>query len=100
MTMTDRENNIFQTLAKSGIIGAAMSYLLLKKKERQTSSRSLAGAAILATYEANQVARQSNIPVYVEENGKLYAMGEKGQKSFIKDLPKPINNLSKKFKLV
>lgn len=98
--MTSKENEIFQSLISGGIIGAALGFLLSKNKERGTSLGALAGAAILATYEANKAAHLSSIPVYIEENRKLYSIDADGHKSFVKDIPKPTEKLAKKFKLV
>jgi len=59
----------------------------------------MAGAAILATYKANEKASAMKIPMYVEENGNLFQIQPDGSKHFIRKLEKPGIKLNEHFKL-
>lgn len=97
--MSNNDENIFQSLIAGGLIGAALGALLSKDKEEGATIGALAGAVILATYKANEQAQKTNLPVYVEEDGKLYEIQPGGIKRFIKDIPKPDFVPNKYFKL-
>ena len=76
-----------------------MGALLTKNKEEGATIGAIAGAVILATYKANEQAQKTNLPVYVEENSKLYEIQPGGKKRFIKNIPKPNITVSEHFKL-
>lgn len=97
--MNTNDTNIFKSLIKGGLIGATLGALLYKNREEGVTIGALAGAVILATYKANIQAQKTNIPVYVEEEGKLYEIQPGGSKHFIKDLPKSKVLYNKHFKL-
>lgn len=88
-----------ETLITGGFIGAALGALLSKDTEDGVVIGGLLGAAISATLKANEAARKTNIPVYVEENGKLYAIDFNGNKKFIKHIAKPSEKFPEQFKL-
>ena len=97
--MNNNDENIFQSLITGGLIGAALGALVSKNKEDGATIGALAGAVILATYKANEQAQKTNLPVYVEEDGKLYAIQPGGKKTFLKIIPKPNITISEHFKL-
>ncbi len=82
----NNDDEIIGSLIAGGIIGAALGSLLSEKNSagENTFLGALAGAAIVATYKANQNAQKTNVPVYVEENGSLYEQTTNGEKRFIK----------------
>ncbi len=85
-----KENNAtIDALIEGGVIGAVLGAFLSKDKEEGTMIGALLGAAISATLRANSAAHQTKIPVYVEEEGKLYAISANGKKKFIKNISKP-----------
>jgi hypothetical protein len=88
-----------KSLVAGGLIGAALGALLSKDKEDGSIIGALLGAAFSATLAANQEAKKTNVPVYIEENGKLYAVEPGGKKVFLKDIKKPATKLPNKFKL-
>lgn len=87
--MNKDDENILQSLIAGGLIGATLGALLSNNKEDRVALGALAGAVMLATYKANERAQKSNLPVWVEENGKLYEILPGGGKRFIKNIPKP-----------
>ncbi|OYU83692.1 MAG: hypothetical protein CFE24_10220 [Flavobacterium sp. BFFFF2] len=93
------DDEIIQSLIAGGIIGAALGALVSNDKEEGAALGALAGAAILATFKANEIAMQSNLPMYVEENGDLYQIQPGGSKKFIRTIEKPTIQLQKRFKL-
>lgn len=94
-----REDKTLQALVAGGLIGAALGAILSKDKEEGGIIGALLGAAFTATLAANEEARKTNVPVYIEEDNKLYAILPGGEKKFIKDLVKPKLNGSTSFKL-
>ena len=93
------EENTIKSLVAGGLIGAALGALLSKDKEDGSIIGALLGVAFSATLAANEEAKKTKIPVYEEENGKLYAINPGGEKFFIKDIQKPTIKLPKRFKL-
>ena len=93
------ENVTIETLIKGGMIGAALGAFLSKDKEEGAIIGALLGAAMSATLKANEEAQRTNVPVYVEENGKLYEISPSREKRFIKNIKKPSRGLPDQFKL-
>lgn len=82
-----------------GLIGAALGALLSKDKEEGAIIGALLGAAFSATLKANEEAQKTNVPVYVAEEGKLYAIEPGGAKRFVKYLKKSTTKYPNRFKL-
>lgn len=93
------DDEILDNLIAGGLIGTALGALLSKNKEEGSVIGALAGAAILATYKAGEKARETNIPVYVEDKGNLYLIEKDGHKKFIRKIEKPAVKLKPTFKL-
>jgi hypothetical protein len=93
------DEEVFQSLIVGGLIGAGLGALLSKDKETGASLGAIAGAAILATFRASQKASETNVPMYVEENGNLYYTQPDGVKTFIRKIEKPSFRLEQHFKL-
>lgn len=93
------DEEILQSLVAGGIIGAALGALLSSTKGQRATLGAMAGAAILATYKANEKALQTNLPMYAEENGNLYQIQADGIKKFIRKIDKPLVLLQNRFKL-
>ena len=93
------DEEIFQSLIAGGIIGAALGALLSKKKGEGATLGALAGAALLATFKANEKAMQTNLPMDVEEDGNLYQIQSGGVKNLIRKIDKPSIKLQENFKL-
>ena len=89
-------DELFESLLVGGLIGAALGNLILDNKNGSALG-AIAGAAILASYTANENARKTNIPLLIEEDNKLYEIKRDGTKTFIKFIPKNIKYLPKKF---
>jgi hypothetical protein len=93
------DDQILESLLAGGLIGAALGALLSKDKEDGATIGTIAGAVILATYRANEQAMQSNVPVMIEENGKIYLLHPGGRKEFIREIPKSTVLLQNRYKL-
>ncbi|MBL7800295.1 MAG: hypothetical protein JNL95_06170 [Chitinophagales bacterium] len=94
------DEEIFESLITGGLIGATLGAILTNKSENGTILGAMAGAAILATFKANQKAMQTNLPMFVEENGNLYQIQSGGMKKLIRKIDKPSIRLKEHFKLV
>lgn len=92
------DNEIFESLLIGGVIGAALGALITNNKSG-SSLGAIAGAAILASYAANEKARKTNIPLLIKENNTLYEIKSDGSKRFIKSIPQNKKHLPKKFTL-
>jgi gas vesicle protein len=93
------EKATIESLIKGGLIGAVFGAFLSKDKEEGAVIGALLGAAISATIKANEAAKKTNVPIYVEENGKLYEISSFGEKRFVKNIKKPSQGLPDSFKL-
>lgn len=93
------DEEIFESLIAAGLIGAALKTLLSKNKGEGATLGALAAAAIVATFKANVKAMQTNLPMYVMENGNLYQTQPGGKKKFIRKINKPSIKLQERFKL-
>lgn len=98
--MSENDQKIIQSLIAGGLIGASLGALIADDTDEGVSVGALAGAVILATFNANEMAQKTNLPVYIVENGKLFEIKSGGIKRYIKDIPKPNIELSKHFKLI
>ncbi len=94
-----QDEEILDSLIKGGMIGAALGALLSKNKSDGATLGALAGAALLATFKANQQAAQTHVPMLVEENNALYEIKADGSKHFVRTIVKPSQPLPKRFKL-
>lgn len=83
-----RKDDTLESLMAGGLIGAALGALLSKDKDEGAIIGALLGAAFSATLKANEEAQKTNVPVYVVEEGKLYAIEPGGTKRLIRYLKK------------
>jgi len=94
------ESGVIESLIKGGLIGAAMGALLSKDKEDGAVLGAILGAAVSATLKANEEAKKTNLPVYVEEEGSLYEIDALGNKQFIRTIKKSTKQWPEQFKLI
>lgn len=94
----ENEEKIIENLIAGGIIGAALG-AILTNKNNGTTIGALAGAVLMATYNANQQAQKTNVPVYVKEDEVLYEIKPGGIKTKIKSFKKNNTRLPKDFQL-
>ncbi len=97
--MQNEENAVIEALIKGGLLGAALGALFSKDKEEGALIGAILGAAVNATHQANEAAQQTNVPVYIEEDGKVFAISPNGHKKFVKNIQKPVISLPEQFKL-
>ena len=90
---------MLESLIKEGFLGASLDALLLSDQEEGLTFGLILGAAISATISANNDAQKTNIPIYIEEKGKLFAIEPSGTKKFIKNIKKIHHKFPDKFKL-
>lgn len=93
------DDKIIESLITGGLIGAVLGALISENKESGAAVGAIAGAAVLATFKASEQAKKTNLPLVVEEDGKLYEIQPGGGKRFIKNIPKPNSSMAKHFKL-
>lgn len=72
---------------------------LSSKVEMEENIEVLATSSILATYKANILAMQTNLPMLVVEGSALYQVQKGGIKKFIRYIEKPIAQLNEHFLL-
>jgi hypothetical protein len=92
------DDKILEHLVAGGIIGTALEALLSRNND-VTGLGALIGATILATYKASEKAKQTNVPVYVVENGNLCLVDKDGNKKIIRKIEEPAVKLKPRFKL-
>ncbi len=95
----NEEKVTIESLIKGGLIGAALGAFLSKDKEEGAFIGGLLGAAISATIKANEEATKTNVPLFIEEDGKLYEIGADRTKRFVKDIQRSHRNWPQNFKL-
>jgi hypothetical protein len=92
------DNDIFEIVITSGLIGASLGALIKDNKKTATLG-AIAGAAIVASYHASEKARNLKVPIIVKENGSLYELQLDGTKKFLKRIPSNPTHLKKEFSL-
>jgi len=83
----ENEEELLESLILGGIIGVALGAIITKDKSG-TGLGAIAGAAILASFRANERAKKLNLPMLVEEDNILYQIEKDGTKKVIKEIPK------------
>lgn len=94
----NKDDQVFESLIAGGLIGAALGALLSSKKDGPVIG-AIAGAAIMATFNASEQAKDMNVPLHAVENGKLYEIMSDGTKRYIRDIPKRHGRLKRQYKL-
>lgn len=93
---SDRE--IIESLVAGGLLGAALGTLVSDDK-RGTAIGALAGAAIVASFRANQRAQATGVPVILEQNNELVRIYPDGRRELIRKIPRTNAHIPRKFKL-
>lgn len=94
----EKDQEIIESLITGGIVGAALGALVSGKNGAALGA--LAGAAILASFKANEQAQKTGIPLIVEEGNALYQINPDGTKIFLKNLPQNMALIPEKFTLL
>ncbi len=92
----DRE--ILESLIAGGLIVGALAAILSQNKDA-SGIGVIAGAAILASYKANEIARRSSVPVVVEEGNELVEIMPGGYRRVIREITRSTRKLPKNFTL-
>lgn len=93
------ENSIIEELIVGGLIGAGLGALLSDNEKEGATIGAIAGAVIFATFKANEEAKKTKVPFYVQENNVLYKIDADGKKHFVRNVETPKYKLNKRFKL-
>lgn len=93
----NNDNEIVKNLVAGGIIGAALGALIADDNQEGATIGAIAGAVFFATLKANDKAKQTHIPFYIEEDGTLYKIASDGSKHFVKRIEKSQTKLKKQF---
>jgi outer membrane lipoprotein SlyB len=98
----EKDKQIINDLIAGGLVGAALGALLSNENETGNNAvlGAIAGAAMVATFRANEEAKKTNIPLILEENGNLYEVYRNGEKRFLKKLEKSQTKVPTNFKLL
>ena len=96
--MIKSEVEIVDSLILGGIIGAALGSLITNDKSG-TGLGAIAGAALFASFKANEKAKQLQFPLVVLENGTLYELNKDGSKKVVKHIEKPSIKVPSNFTL-
>jgi uncharacterized membrane protein YeaQ/YmgE (transglycosylase-associated protein family) len=95
----NNNNTTIESLVKGGVIGALLGAILSKDKEEGIVFGAILGAAVNATLKANKNALKTDLPIYIENNGKIYAVYANGKKTFIKEVENPVVSFPEEFSL-
>ena len=95
----NNDDDLLKSLIVGGGIGAALGAFLSKRKGEGVGIGALAGAVLLATFKANENARKTNVPFYIEEDGSVFEINARGQKRFIKRIEPVQGKIHRKYKL-
>jgi outer membrane lipoprotein SlyB len=93
----NNDNEIVKNLVAGGIIGAALGALIADDNQEGATIGAIAGAVIFATLKANDKAKQTHIPFFIEEENSLYKIDSDGSKHFVKKIEKSQTKLNKQF---
>jgi len=93
----NNDNEIVKDLVAGGIIGAALGALIADDNQEGATIGAIAGAVIFATLKANDKAKQTQVPLYTEEDNNLYKIDADGSKHFVKRIEKSQTKLNKQF---
>ncbi|EKJ87060.1 hypothetical protein CLV96_3588 [Leptospira meyeri] len=98
--MNREDEKTLNNLIKGGLLGAGITALLKRQADGEDIAvGALLGAAILASLKASERAKETKIPVLIQEGDSLYWKHHDGHKEFFKNLPNHSESLPKKFKL-
>lgn len=97
--MPKRKETTIESLIAGGFIGAALGALLSKNKGSGAVLGAIAKAAITASMEAYEEAKETKLPLMVEEDDVLYEVRSDGTRKKIKNLPSSTIKLPKHFVL-
>ncbi|WP_246837095.1 hypothetical protein [Leptospira montravelensis] len=99
-TMNREDEETLNNLIKGGLLGAGLTALLKRQVDGEDIAvGALLGAAILASVKASERAKETKIPLLVQEGDSLYWKHPDGHKEFFKELPNDSKSLPTKFKL-
>ncbi|WP_244310485.1 hypothetical protein [Leptospira noumeaensis] len=100
ISMNREDEETLNNLIKGGLLGAGLTALLKREADGEDIAvGAILGAAILASIKASERAKETKIPLLVQEGDSLYWKHPDGHKELFKKLPTDPNHLPPKFKL-
>lgn len=98
--MNQEDEETLNNLIKGGLLGAGSTALLKRQADGEDMAvGAILGAAILASFKASERAKETKIPILVQEGNSLYWKHPDGRKEFFKELPNHSKSLPTKFKI-
>lgn len=91
------DNEILANLIAGGIIGAALGALISDDKQEGGTIGAIAGAVIFAALKANEEAKKTHVPFYIQENNVLYQIQPDGSKLFVRNIERSKTKLMEHF---
>ncbi len=95
--MMDSEAKTIESLIAGGVIGATLGALITNDRGEGATTGAIAGAVLFATLQANDDAKKTQVPFYIQENNALYLVDAQGQKVFVKEIATPKKVLKEHF---
>ena len=93
----NNDNEIVKNLVAGGIIGAALGAMISDDNQQGATIGAIAGAVIFATLKANEEAKKTHVPFYIQEDFVLYKINTDGTKEFVRTVEKHKTDLKKHF---
>ena len=97
VSMSTKEKELIESLVAGGLIGSTLGFLLSKEKSAGTLVGAIAGAALFASYRANEQAKKTEVSLVVEEDNVIYQIQKDGTRKILKTIPKSEKTLPKRF---
>jgi AICAR transformylase/IMP cyclohydrolase PurH len=99
--MDKSDDELLKSLISVGIIGGTLAAILSDKKNRGENAAlaAIAGAAIVASYQASQKAKETNLPIYKIKNGSLIIEHPDGRVETLKENVNGENTIPPKFNI-
>ena len=93
----NNDNQIVKDLIACGIVGATLGAIITDDNQEGDTIGAMAGAVVFATLKANELAKKTQVPFFIQENFNLYEIDSNGRKHFIRKFEKSSMKLEKHF---
>ena len=82
----ESENKTIERLIAGGVIDPTLGALITNDRNEGATIGAIAGAVLFATLKANDDAKKTHVPFYIQENNALYLVDAQGQRVFVKEI--------------
>ena len=93
----ESEDKTIERLIAGGVIDSSLGALITNDRGEGATIGAIAGAVLFATLQANDDAKKTHVPFYIQENNALYLVDAQGQKVFVKEIATPKKVLKEHF---